>query len=79
MEAKKNFRTITPQSSFLFQLQVCSNNNLLPVYFCHTFMEWKSVQFFKSIDDKETGHSSQERSSVPKKNPSSKNQNCLQY
>jgi len=55
---QKNVRMITPQSSFLFRLQVCSKNNLLPVYFCHTFMEWKSVQFFKSIDDKETGHSS---------------------
>jgi hypothetical protein len=27
---KKIFGMITPQSSFLFQLQVCSNNNLLP-------------------------------------------------
>jgi len=55
---KKNFGMITPQSSFLFQFQVCSNNNLLPVYFCHTFMEWNSMHFFKSIDGKETGHAS---------------------
>jgi len=56
---KKDFGIITPQSSFLFQLQVCTNNNsLLPVYFCHTFMECNSVHFFKSIDNKDTGHAS---------------------
>jgi hypothetical protein len=55
---KKEFEIITPQS-FLFQLQVCaSNNSLLPVYFCHTFMECNSVHFFKSTDNKDTGHAS---------------------
>lgn len=71
---------ITPQSSFLFQLQVCSNNNLLPVYFCHTFMEWNSVHFFKSIDDKETEDMLLTgKFFCSQKNASSKNQNCLQY
>lgn len=55
---KKNFGMIIPQSSFLFQFQVCSDNNLLPVYFCHTFMECNSVHFLQSINDKETGYAS---------------------